>query len=221
MNYSIAIDGPAAAGKSTIARSVAEKTGLTYINTGAMYRAIAYWCMQNGIPTREKAPLKSRINEINIDISYKDGIQQLILNGENVTEELNSEEVGREASRVSQFAFVRLKLVKLQQEIAKKQPVVMDGRDIGTCVLPKANEKIYLTASVHTRAVRRYQEYLAKGEKITFEEVEKDIENRDYQDMNRAISPLKQAEDAVFLDSSDMGIEEVLETMISVYEKSK
>ena len=116
---------------------------------------------------------------------------------------------------------VREKLVELQRELAAKADVVMDGRDIGTCVLPNANVKIYLTASVHTRAVRRYQEYLAKGEKITLEEVEKDIENRDYQDMNRAISPLRQAEDAVLLDSSDMGIEEVLETMISVYEKSK
>ncbi len=221
MNYSIAIDGPAAAGKSTIARSVAEKTGLTYINTGAMYRAIAYWCMQNGIPTREEEPLKSRINEINIDISYKDGIQQLILNGENVTEELNSEEVGREASRVSQFAFVRLKLVKLQQEIAKKQPVVMDGRDIGTKVLPGAFFKIFMTASSSVRAKRRYDELIARGVECDYNTILSDIEHRDYEDENRELAPLKQASDAIVIDTSDMTIEEASDKITELFKNKK
>ena len=159
--------------------------------------------------------------KISISIEYKDGAQHIFLDGTDVSTEIRQEEVGKNASVVAKNQAVRNRLLALQRQMAEKQDVIMDGRDIGTCVLPNANVKIYLTASVHTRAVRRYQEYLAKGEKITLEEVEKDIENRDYQDMNRAISPLKQAEDAVFLDSSDMGIEEVLETMISVYEKSK
>lgn len=186
-----------------------------------MYRAIGLYLLRNQISPKDENSVEKACKEIQISISYEDGVQQVFLNGENVSEEIRKEEVGNMASAGAKNRKVREKLVELQRELAAKADVVMDGRDIGTCVLPNANVKIYLTASVHTRAVRRYQEYLAKGEKITLEEVEKDIENRDYQDMNRAISPLRQAEDAVLLDSSDMGIEEVLETMISIYEKNK
>lgn len=221
MIYSIAIDGPAAAGKSTIARNVAEKTGLIYINTGAMYRAVAYWCMKNGVPTREKEPLKSRINEIEIDISYENGIQQLILNGENVTEDLNSEEVGREASKVSQFPFVRLKLVKLQQEIANKQSVVMDGRDIGTKVLPGAFFKVYMTASSSVRAKRRYDELTAKGVECDYNTILSDIEHRDYEDENRELAPLKQASDAILIDTSEMSVDEASDKIKELFEKKK
>lgn len=221
MAFSIAIDGPAGAGKSTIAKELAKRLSFVYVDTGAMYRAIGLYLIRNQISPKDESSVEKACKEIQISISYEDGVQQVFLNGENVSEEIRKEEVGNMASAGAKNQKVREKLVELQRELASKTDVVMDGRDIGTCVLPNANVKIYLTASVHTRAVRRYQEYLAKGEKITLEEVEKDIENRDYQDMNRAISPLKQAEDAVFLDSSDMGIEEVLETMISVYEKSK
>ena len=213
MAFSIAIDGPAGAGKSTIAKELAKRLSFVYVDTGAMYLAIGLYLLRNQISPKDESSVEKACKEIQISISYEDG--------ENVSEEIRKEEVGNMASAGAKNRKVREKLVELQRELASKADVVMDGRDIGTCVLPNANVKIYLTASVHTRAVRRYQEYLAKGEKITLEEVEKDIENRDYQDMNRAISPLKQAEDAVFLDSSDMGIEEVLETMISVYEKSK
>lgn len=221
MAFSIAIDGPAGAGKSTIAKELAKRLSFVYVDTGAMYRAIGLYLLRNQISPEDENSVEKACKEIQISISYEDGVQQVFLNEENVSEEIRKEEVGNMASAGAKNRKVREKLVELQRELAAKADVVMDGRDIGTCVLPNANVKIYLTASVHTRAVRRYQEYLAKGEKITLEEVEKDIENRDYQDMNRAISPLRQAEDAVLLDSSDMGIEEVLETMISVYEKSK
>ena len=221
MGCNIAIDGPAGAGKSTIAKKVAKELSFIYVDTGAMYRAMAYYLLSQGIKGDEQEAIAEKCQGADISIEYKDGEQIVILNGENVNGVIRTEEVGNMASAGAKNRKVREKLVELQRELASKADVVMDGRDIGTCVLPNANVKIYLTASVHTRAVRRYQEYLAKGEKITLEEVEKDIENRDYQDMNRAISPLKQAEDAVFLDSSDMGIEEVLEKMISIYEKNK
>ena len=221
MSYAIAIDGPSGAGKSTIAKRVAKELSFIYVDTGAMYRAMALYVLEQNIDPQDQAKVAAACPDIDVTILYEDGVQQVLLNGKNVSTEIRQEIVGNTASRISVIKEVREKLVALQRQLAAKENVVMDGRDIGTQVLPDATVKIYLTASVHTRAVRRYQEYLAKGEKITLEEVEKDIENRDYQDMNRAISPLKQAEDAVFLDSSDMGIEEVLETMISVYEKSK
>ncbi len=220
-HFNIAVDGPAGAGKSTIAKLVAKELGFVYVDTGAMYRAMALYFLRKGVDPKAAEEIERSCPEVDVTIRYQDGVQQVLLNGEDVSGLIRTEEVGNMASAVSGYMPVREKLVELQRELAAKADVVMDGRDIGTCVLPNANVKIYLTASVHTRAVRRYQEYLAKGEKITLEEVEKDIENRDYQDMNRAISPLRQAEDAVLLDSSDMGIEEVLETMISVYEKSK
>lgn len=221
MAFSIAIDGPAGAGKSTIAKELAKRLSFIYVDTGAMYRAIGLYLLRNQISPEDEASVEKACKEIQISISYEEGVQQVFLNGENVSEEIRREEVGNMASAGAKNQKVREKLVELQRELALKADVVMDGRDIGTCVLPNANVKIYLTASVHTRALRRYQEYLAKGQKASLEEIEADIEKRDYQDMNRDISPLRRAEDAVLLDSSDMGIEEVLETMLSIYEKNK
>lgn len=221
MAFSIAIDGPAGAGKSTIAKELAKRLSFVYIDTGAMYRAIGLYLLRKGIAPEDEASVAKACEEIQISISYENGVQQVFLNGENVSQEIRREEVGKMASEGAKNQKVREKLVELQRELASQADVVMDGRDIGTCVLPNANVKIYLTASVHTRALRRYKEYIEKGQEITLEKVEADIEKRDYQDMNREISPLRQAEDAVLLDSSDMGIEEVLETMISIYEKNK
>ena len=178
MAFSIAIDGPAGAGKSTIAKELAKRLSFVYVDTGAMYRAIGLYLIRNQISPKDESSVEKACKEIQISISYEDGVQQVFLNGENVSEEIRKEEVGNMASAGAKNQKVREKLVELQRELASKADVVMDGRDIGTCVLPNANVKIYLTASVHTRAVRRYQEYLAKGEKITLEEVEKDIENR-------------------------------------------
>lgn len=213
MAYAIAIDGPAGAGKSTVAKRAAKELGFIYVDTGAMYRAMAVYFMENGIDTEDEKAVDRCLDSINIGIEYKDGIQQVILNKENVTLKLRDEAVGRTASVVSKYAGVRGKLLELQRSLAEKSDVIMDGRDIGTTVLPDAQVKIYLTASVTARAQRRCDELTAKGEKADIDEIKADIENRDYQDMNREISPLKQAEDAVLLDTSDMDIEEVVEAV--------
>lgn len=213
MAYAIAIDGPAGAGKSTVAKRAAKELGFIYVDTGAMYRAMAVYFMENGIDTEDEKAVDRCLDSINIGIEYKDGIQQVILNKENVTLKLRDEAVGRTASVVSKYAGVREKLLELQRSLAEKSNVIMDGRDIGTTVLPDAQVKIYLTASVTARAQRRCDELTAKGEKADIDEIKADIENRDYQDMNREISPLKQAEDAVLLDTSDMNIEEVVEAV--------
>lgn len=213
MAYAIAIDGPAGAGKSTVAKRAAKELGFIYVDTGAMYRAMAVYFMENGIDTEDEKAVDRCLDSINIGIEYKDGIQQVILNKENVTLKLRDEAVGRTASVVSKYAGVRGKLLELQRSLAEKSNVIMDGRDIGTTVLPDAQVKIYLTASVTARAQRRCDELTAKGEKADIDEIKADIENRDYQDMNREISPLKQAEDAVLLDTSDMDIEEVVEAV--------
>lgn len=213
MAYAIAIDGPAGAGKSTVAKRAAKELGFIYVDTGAMYRAMAVYFMENGIDTEDEKAVDRCLDSINIVIEYKDGTQQVILNKENVTLKLRDEAVGRTASVVSKYAGVRGKLLELQRSLAEKSNVIMDGRDIGTTVLPDAQVKIYLTASVTARAQRRCDELTAKGEKADIDEIKADIENRDYQDMNREISPLKQAEDAVLLDTSDMDIEEVVEAV--------
>lgn len=213
MAYAIAIDGPAGAGKSTVAKRAAKELGFIYVDTGAMYRAMAVYFMENGIDTEDEKAVDKCLDSINIVIEYKDGIQQVILNKENVTLKLRDEAVGRTASVVSKYAGVRGKLLELQRSLAEKSDVIMDGRDIGTTVLPDAQVKIYLTASVTARAQRRCDELTAKGEKADLDEIKTDIENRDYQDMNREISPLKQAEDAILLDTSDMDIEEVVEAV--------
>ncbi|MCI6421289.1 MAG: (d)CMP kinase [Blautia sp.] len=221
MAFSIAIDGPAGAGKSTIAKALAKRLGFIYVDTGAMYRTMALELLRKGISPEDVPAMEQACQDVEISIAYEEGSQQVYLNGENVSSLIRREEVGNMASVSAANGKIREKLVDLQRQMAARENVVMDGRDIGTCVLPQADVKIYLTASVHTRAMRRYKEYLEKGQKVDLQQIEKDIEKRDYQDMHRDISPLKQAEDAVLLDSSDMGIEEVIDAMIALYEKKK
>ncbi len=216
MAYQIAIDGPAGAGKSTIAKKLAKVLSFIYIDTGAMYRALAIHFIRCGINPADKAAIEAACQDVSVEIAFEDGVQQVLLNGENVTSMLRTEEVGNMASAISIYPLVREKLVELQRALAAKTSVIMDGRDIGTCVLPNADLKIYLTASVEARARRRYKELLEKGEQPALEEIAKDIEERDYRDMNREASPLKQAEDAVLVDSSDMGIDEVVETILAL-----
>lgn len=221
MAYSIAIDGPAGAGKSTIAKRVAKKLGFIYVDTGAMYRAMAIYFVDNGIDGRDEKTVSEACAGVDVRIAYEDGAQQVILNGVNVTARLRHEEVGRMASAVAVYAAVRSKLVELQRQLAAGTDVIMDGRDIGTCVLPDATVKIYLTASVDARAKRRYDELVEKGEKQEMDVIKADIEKRDYNDMHRDISPLKQAEDAVLLDSSDMNIEEVTDAIMKIFNDAR
>lgn len=213
---SIAIDGPAGAGKSTIAKAVAKKLDYIYVDTGAMYRAIAHYLVTNHIDIEEEQALAEACNQITVEIQYEEGQQQVYLNGENVTPYLRTEETGNMASKSSAKAPVRAALLDLQRNMAKQYNVVMDGRDIGTNVLPEAEVKIYLTASSKERTNRRYKELMEKGEQPDFDKIEADIIERDKRDMNRAIAPLKQAEDAVLIDSSDMSIAEVVDKILSV-----
>lgn len=216
MAHSIAIDGPAGAGKSTIAKAVAKKLEYIYVDTGAMYRAMAIYFIKNNINSTDEDAINQACETVHITIEYLNGEQQVILNGENITGILRNEEVGKMASKTSIYASVRNKLVELQRELAKTTDVIMDGRDIGTTVLPNANVKIYLTASVEARAARRFKELKEKGENSDFDVIKSDIENRDYQDMNRENSPLRQAVDAVLVDSSNIGLDETIETIIDV-----
>lgn len=209
----IAIDGPAGAGKSTIAKKLAAELGYVYVDTGAMYRALAYFFLQNGIASDDEEAIAKACEEADVTIRYVDGEQQVLLNGENVSGVIRNEEVGNMASATSVYPVVRTKLVDLQRQLAQKENVIMDGRDIGTVVLPDANVKIYLTASSKVRAQRRYDELTAKNAACSLEEIEKDIIDRDYRDMHRETSPLKQAEDAVLLDSSDLDIDGVVAAM--------
>lgn len=219
MSYSIAIDGPAGAGKSTIAKLIAKRKGYIYVDTGAMYRAIALYFIEQGIDASEQNKMSEEVANANVTISYENGEQIVWLNGRNVNGLIRTEEVGRMASLSSANKEVRRKLVELQQALANKENVVMDGRDIGTCVLPNANVKVYQTADSHVRALRRYEELKAKGQECELDIIEKDIIERDYQDMHRELSPLKQAEDAVLLDSSDMSIEQVADAIIHLCDK--
>ncbi len=218
---SIAIDGPAGAGKSTIAKKVAASLkDYIYVDTGAMYRAIAYYLLTNNIDIENEDSLKSACDNISIVIKYEEGIQQVYLNGDNVTPYLRTEETGNMASKSSAKGVVREALLDIQRELAREYNVVMDGRDIGTNVLPNAEVKIYLTASSRERANRRYKELIERGETADLDKIEADIKERDERDMNRAIAPLKQAEDALLVDSSLMTIDEVV-TKILNYTKSK
>lgn len=217
MAYSIAIDGPAGAGKSTIAKRVAKELGFVYVDTGAMYRAMAVYFLDQSIGKNDEAAISEACKAVAVKIAYEAGTQQVILNGVNVTGRLRTEEVGRMASATAVYDCVRTKLVELQRELAEGTDVIMDGRDIGTCVLPNATAKIYLTASVEARAKRRYEELVQKGEKPELQVIKADIEKRDYNDMHRDISPLRQAKDAILVDSSDMGIEEVTERIIGIF----
>ena len=220
MAINIAIDGPAGAGKSTIAKAVAKELEFIYVDTGAMYRAMALYLIRKGILPEEKEQMEEACENAEISIVYENGAQQVILDGENVTEYLRQEEVGNMASVSSANPKIREKLVQLQRVLASKENVVMDGRDIGTCVLPHADVKVYLTASARTRALRRCKELEEMGIDCVLEEIEADINDRDYRDMHRDISPLKQAEDAILLDSSNMNIIEVKDEIIRLYKNA-
>ncbi len=215
MGYNVAIDGPAGAGKSTIAKLVAKEKGYIYVDTGAMYRGLAIHFIKKGIAAGDVAGIVESCKDAEVSIAYEEGVQQIYLNGENVTSMLRTEEVGNMASKTSAIPEVRAKLLELQRTLAREKDVIMDGRDIGTNILPHADVKIYLTASVETRAKRRYKELLEKGESCVYEEIAQDIKERDERDMNREIAPLKQAEDAILVDSSEMTIEEVVNTICS------
>ena len=222
MSFNIAIDGPAGAGKSTIAKMVAKKLGFIYVDTGAMYRAIALYLIRNNIGADEHNKIDEVLNDINITIEYDNDTQIVKLNGENVNSFIREEQVGIMTSTVSKYAPVRSKLLQLQRELAETTNVLMDGRDIGTCVLPNADLKIYLTASSKTRAERRWKELNEKGIDCDIKQIEIDIIERDNQDMNREVAPLKQADDAILLDTSDMSIQQVIDFIIERYdEKNK
>lgn len=221
MSMNIAIDGPAGAGKSTIAKRLAKKLGFIYVDTGAMYRAMAYYFLQHNIDAKDENAIAAACPDVDVTITYENGEQQVLLNGENVNGVIRNEKVGNMASSTSVYPVVRKKLVELQRQLAKSADVIMDGRDIGTCVLPDAQVKIYLTASSATRAKRRFDELTEKGASCDLAEIEKDIIDRDYRDMHRETSPLRQAEDAVLVDSSEMNIDEVVDAIYQVYSEVK
>lgn len=216
MSFNIAIDGPAGAGKSTIAKKIAKQMGYIYVDTGAMYRAMALYLIREKVKPEETEKINEKCKEADISIGYENGEQVVYLNGENVNGYIRTEEVGNMASASSPNPNVRAKMVELQHKLAAGTDVVMDGRDIGTCVLPNAQVKVYLTADSRVRAERRYKELVAKGVSCDLDVIEKDIIERDHQDMTREISPLRQAEDAVLVDSSYMTIDEVVEKIISL-----
>ena len=215
----IAIDGPAGAGKSSIAKLVAKKLSFVYVDTGAMFRTVAYYFLSQGKDPSDTEMVTEECEKISISIEYKDGAQHIFLDGTDVSTEIRQEEVGKNASVVAKNQAVRNRLLALQRQMAEKQDVIMDGRDIGTVVLPDAQVKIYLTASAAVRAERRYKELIEKGETCDLKKIEEDIIARDDQDMKREIAPLKQAEDAVLVDSSYMTIEEVVDKIIEIVEK--
>ncbi|MCC8168136.1 MAG: (d)CMP kinase [Clostridiales bacterium] len=216
----IAIDGPAGAGKSTIARRLAARLQYIYVDTGAMYRALAYYFLQEGIDPANEAAIAAAADKADVSIAYRNGEQHVILNGEDVSGFIRTEAVGNMASATSIYPGVRTKLVELQRRLADTDNVIMDGRDIGTVVLPDAQVKIYLTASSKVRAKRRYDELTTKGQECDFAAIEQDIIDRDYRDMHRSESPLRQAEDAVLLDSSELDIDGVVTRMCEIIDNS-
>lgn len=216
MGFQIAIDGPAGAGKSTVAKMTAASLGMIYVDTGAMYRAMGLYFLDSGVDTDSEESVNASLDGADVGLAMKDGVQHVYLNGADVTQRIRTEEAGMMASKTSAYPKNREKLVRMQQKIAESSSVVMDGRDIGTVVLPHADLKIYLTASVRMRAERRYNELTGKGQEADFSEIEKDIEKRDWQDTHRAASPLRQADDAVVIDSSDMTAEEVAEKITAL-----
>ena len=218
MGYNIAIDGPAGAGKSTIAKLIAKELGYVYVDTGAMYRALAIHFLKQGLTPEDTEKIKEACKGAKVTLQYENGVQQVYLNGENVTGMLREEAVGNMASVSSAIGEVRAQLLELQRELARTKDVVMDGRDIGTNILPNADVKVYLTASVEERARRRYTELQEKGIACNLDEIAHDIEERDTRDMSRENAPLKQAEDATFVDSSNMSIEEVVQAIINLCE---
>jgi cytidylate kinase len=212
-NYiSVAIDGPAGAGKSSISKAVASNLGFVYIDTGAMYRSVALYAIENGIDTKnETDKLVSRLDEINIEIKYTADGQRVILNGKDVSKTIRREDVSVGASNVAVIPKVREKLVHMQQEMAKNDNVIMDGRDICSHVLPNAQVKIFLTASTEARAMRRYKELVEKGVECDFDTIKKDMEYRDENDSNRAVSPLHKADDAVLVDTTELNFNQTVE----------
>lgn len=218
----IAIDGPAGAGKSTIAKAVAKRLGIIYLDTGAMYRSVAYYVLEHGADVNDERAVEALLPGIEMDIRYENGMQQIYVSGKNVTPYLREPHMSKAASDVSALPCVRYKMVELQREFAASHDVVLDGRDIGTFVLPDANCKFFMTASPEERAKRRFKELTEKGSVCTFEEVLADINKRDYNDSHRAVAPLKQAEDAVRIDTTDMSIEQVTECVERIVkEKTK
>lgn len=218
----IAIDGPAGAGKSTIAKAVAKRLGIIYLDTGAMYRSVAYYVLKHGVSVSDEKSVQGILGGLEMDIRYEDGAQQIYVCGENVTPYLREPHMSKAASDVSALPAVRYKMVELQREFAASHDVVLDGRDIGTFVLPEANCKFYITASPEERAERRHKELAEKGSACTFKEVLDDINKRDYNDSHRAVAPLRQADDAVYIDTTDMTPEEVTELVVrTVSEKRK
>ena len=215
----IAIDGPAGVGKSTAAKNIAGMLGFMYVDTGAMYRTIGLACLEKGIDTADEESVSACCAAADIDIRYEDGVQHMYLEGRDISTDIRKEEVGKAASDVSKFAAVRERLVALQQDLGNRYDVVMDGRDIGTKVLVNADLKIYLTATSLCRAERRYKELLAKGEECVLEDIKKDIEDRDRNDMTRAISPQRKADDAIELDTSEMTAPEVADEIIRLFEE--
>lgn len=216
-NLSIAIDGPAGAGKSTVAKKISKELEFIYVDTGAMYRAIGLYYLGKGVSPEDEARITDEIDNVYISIEYLDGMQQVFMNGRNVTSLIRTNEVSSMASNISIYPCVRKKLVDLQQAIALKNNVVMDGRDIGTFVIPEATLKIYLTASVEVRAKRRWQELCERGYEQKIEDIEKEIAERDYRDMNRTFSPLKKASDAIEIDSSEMTISQVVNEVLRLF----
>ncbi len=219
MGFQIAIDGPAGAGKSTIAKLVAKEKQFIYVDTGAMYRAIALYMINSKVDITNVDAVEKAVNNANVSIKYENGEQCVLLNGENVNGFIRNEEVGNAASKIAAIGKVREKLTDMQRVLAKENSVVMDGRDIGSCVLPNADVKIYLTASSHVRALRRYNELKAKNIDADITKIEEDIIVRDKNDMNREIAPLVRTEDAILIDSSDMSVEEVVNKIILLCEK--
>lgn len=211
---SVAIDGPAGAGKSTIAKRLAKELGYMYVDTGAIYRTVAYFFDLWGVSPKDIDGINRYIDELNVGIEYdEDGVQHMIMNGLDVTEDIRTPDISQKASVIAAHAIVREMLLDMQRDVAKQYNVIMDGRDIGSVVLPKATVKIFLTASPEVRAKRRTEELLAKGQKVNYEKILKDIQQRDYQDTHREIAPLKMSRDSIKVDTSDMTIEEVLEKL--------
>lgn len=215
-SFNIAIDGPAGAGKSTIAKLVAKKLGMVYVDTGAMYRAIALFMLRKGIPAGDGRAVSEAVGDAHVALRYEGGIQRVLLDGEDVSEKIRSEEVGNATSAISVLPAVREHLFEIQRGLAAKSDVIMDGRDIGTCILPDADLKVFLTASARVRALRRYKELIEKGAACNLQEIEQDIRERDKRDSERPIAPLRQAEDAVLLDSSDLTIGQVIDEITAL-----
>ena len=217
---SIAIDGPAGAGKSTIARKLAKELGYYYVDTGAIYRTVAYFLDLLGVSPKDVDGVERYIDELTIDIEYdEEGVQHMIMNGMDVTADIRTQDISQKASLVSAHAIVRDMLLDMQRDVAKQYNVIMDGRDIGTVVLPKANVKIFLTASAEVRAKRRTDELIAKGQKANYERILQEIKQRDYQDTHREVAPLKPARDSIKVDTTEMDIDQVVEEIKTIVGK--